>query len=60
MICYRDMTFCPHYRDCADAGTCHRPLTPEVVAAAHQWWGKEGAPIAQFTDKPSCHKPVTT
>ncbi len=55
MICFRDMTFCPFYDDCALASQCHRPLTPEVVAAAHKWWGSDKAPIAQFVDKPKCH-----
>lgn len=57
MICYRDMTFCEFYKDCADADECHRPLTDEVKRLADQWWGKEegGAPIAVFVEKPSCH-----
>jgi hypothetical protein len=59
MICYRDMTFCKHYEDCAKAETCHRPLTPEVKAKADAWWkGMPGeAPIAYWTQKPSCHAP---
>lgn len=56
MICYRDMTFCPFYSDCAKAKDCHRPLTPEVKAAADKWWGKEGAPIARWAAKPECHE----
>lgn len=56
MIGYRDMTFCEHWRDCAKASKCHRPLTVEVQAAARQWWGKEGAPIAVFTEQPTCHE----
>lgn len=59
MICYRDMTFCPFYTDCANASDCHRPLTPEVREAADKWWNNandHGAPIAQYTQKPWCHK----
>jgi hypothetical protein len=56
MIGFRDMTFCDHWRDCAKAAKCHRPLTPEVEAAARRWWGKDSAPIAVFTDKPGCHE----
>lgn len=56
MIGYRDMTFCDHWRDCAMAPACHRPLTPEVKAAARKWWGGDGAPIAVFVSRPSCHK----
>jgi len=55
MICYRDTTFCRYYRDCALAETCHRPLTPEVRAAAEEWWGEPGAPIAEFAEQPGCH-----
>jgi hypothetical protein len=59
MICYRDMTFCDHWRDCAAASTCHRPLTPEVAAAARKWWGADDAPIAVFVERPQCHQPVS-
>ncbi len=57
MICYKDRTFCSHYRDCAAAGTCPRPLTPEVQADAEKWWRdcEGGPPIATFVDKPPCH-----
>jgi hypothetical protein len=55
MICYKDMTFCKHYKDCAIAYKCHRPLTPEVQADADKWWKGEGAPIAIFMEQPSCH-----
>lgn len=58
MICYKDMTFCPFWRDCADAADCHRPLTDEVRAAAAKWWPGGNAPIAQFVEKPSCHKGI--
>ena len=55
MICYRDMTFCKHYLDCAKSDVCDRPLTPEVKAAAESWWGRDDeAPIAVFVEKPNC------
>ncbi len=45
MLCYRDRTYCG--AQCFDCpATCDRILTPEVQAAADQWWGKPGAPIA--------------
>jgi hypothetical protein len=53
-ICYRDMTFCDHWRDCGKAERCHRPLTPEVALAARKWWGSDDAPIAVFVDQPKC------
>lgn len=65
MICYQDMTFCDHYRDCAKASMCHRPLTNEVRKAAQEWWLQgwskpitEGAPISVFAEQPICHEPV--
>jgi hypothetical protein len=51
-LCYRDMTFCPYWRDCADAAECHRPLTDEVAEAAKRF----GLPISQFSQKPPCWK----
>ena len=55
MICYRDMTFCAHWRDCDAAPNCPRPLTDAVKAAAERWWGNSGAPIATFVQRPDCH-----
>ena len=54
MLCYKDMTFCPFYEDCKQATECHRPLTPEVIKQATEWWGGDDAPIAQFAEKPYC------
>ena len=50
MICYKDMTFCTFYKECDNAKTCHRPLTPKVAKLAEEF----GLPICQFTDKPEC------
>lgn len=36
-----------------------RPLKPKVSAAAERWWGKPGAPISQFAEKPDCHTGAT-
>jgi hypothetical protein len=55
---FRDMTFCEHWRDCALAAKCRRPLTDDVILAARKWWGGEGAPISIFVDKPGCHQPA--
>jgi hypothetical protein len=55
MIGYKDMTFCNHWRDCGKANECDRPLTNAVAAAARKWWGKDGAPILVFVEKPECH-----
>ena len=60
MIGFRDMTFCEHWRDCAKASQCCRPLTDEVLAAAREWWGKDGAPIVVFASKPTCHEAKDT
>ena len=56
MICYKDMTFCTHYKDCAQADQCHRPLTEDVKQAAKEWWGSDDYPIAIFADTPFCHE----
>ena len=63
MICYRDMTFCNHWRDCAKASTCPRPLTDDVVAAANAWWAgfnqpEPEPPIAVFLEQPDCHEAI--
>lgn len=55
MICYKDKTFCPFYETCAKQSNCSRPLTTDVKARAHNWWGNDNAPIAVFTEKPQCH-----
>jgi hypothetical protein len=52
---YRDMTFCTFYKDCANASTCHRPLTDEVIERAKKWWGGDDVPICQYCNKPDCH-----
>lgn len=59
-MCYRDMTFCPFYEDCKHREECHRPLTPEVVKKAEEWWGGPDAPIAEFTSKPNCYEQIET
>lgn len=58
MNSFRDMTFCPYWENCTKAESCHRPLTPEVVISAREWWGGDGAPIAMYAEKPECHEPV--
>lgn len=55
MMCYRDMTFCPFFRDCKHRDECPRPLTAEVRIAAE----KHGMPISQYIDKPDCHEEDT-
>ena len=51
---YMDMTFCPYYKDCAKAGTCPRPLTPEIGAKAEKWWGGPDYLIGVYSAKPDC------
>ena len=55
MMCYKDKTFCTQ-STCANWNTCDRALTDEVKEQADKWWGKPGAPIAIFTDKPNCYE----
>ena len=54
MICYKDMTFCPFYKECQLGEKCFRALKPEVIEAAHVWWGDKTAPIAEYVEKPPC------
>ena len=56
MLCYRDMRFCPFYESCVFNARCIRALTPEVIKRAKQI----DMPIAQFIDKPDCHKQRVT
>jgi len=57
MICYRDMTFCPFYKECKAGSTCLRAFTPAVSAAAEKWGGKN-APVCLFTERPDCFEGV--
>lgn len=60
MICYKDKTFCPYYKDCLDGTICAIALTEKVIEDAKKWWGGEGAPIAQFSRKPDCWIDINT
>jgi len=53
-MCYKDMTFCPFYESCSHGKKCKRALTQDVIDAAAKWFGKAGAPIAEFCEKPDC------
>lgn len=53
MICYRDMTFCPFWEECADSD-CPRATTDKVREAAKAI----GLPICFFANKPDCFKEV--
>lgn len=53
MMCYRDKTFCDFHTECQYGKECDRALTDEVKAGAVAWMG-ENAPIARYTEKPSC------
>jgi hypothetical protein len=46
MICYLDRSFCVS-EGCTNK--CGRKLTPEIIKAAHEWWGSEEAPICTGT-----------
>lgn len=50
MSCYKDITFCPFYTECADGEICPRALTPEIFADAKDF----GCPICRFIGKPGC------
>ena len=50
MICYKDMTYCSFYKECAVE--CHRALTPEIRKEAVDF----GLLICMFMEKPDCFK----
>ena len=50
MICYRDMTFCPFWRECRDGFDCHRALLPRDEARAEE----KGLAISAYADRPDC------
>ena len=52
MMCYKDMTFCTHYKECAKGSDCFRALTPKVLEDAEKWM--KNAPISEFVGKPDC------
>jgi len=54
MLCYRDITFCPFYMECAKEDNCGCALTPEVQLNAEKWWGNKDVPICVYSEKPSC------
>ena len=54
MICYRDMTFCPFWRECSDGFDCPRALLPRDVARAEE----KGLAISQYADRPDCWREV--
>lgn len=60
MLCYRDMTFCTYYKNCAKAEECDRALTPEIQKDADKWWESfkiDGSPpICMFAEKPECYE----
>ena len=53
MISYLDTAFCP-FGECQDFERCPRALTEERQRSAEHWWGGPNAPIAQFSEAPSC------
>ena len=52
MLCYRDMCFCPYYKDCKDGQDCFRALIPDVRRNAES----RDLPVDQFMGKPKCFK----
>lgn len=50
MICYKDMTFCPYFRECIDGDECFRALHDDII----QECTRLGLSISQFIEKPEC------
>ena len=58
MLCYKDKTFCPFWKDCIDSPGCDRAFTPKVEVQAQIWWGLTNgpAPVSLYADTPDCYK----
>jgi len=56
MLCYKDMTFCPHWETCQVCvnDSCGRELTHKVWEEAE----KIGLEVCRFMDKPSCYRKI--
>jgi hypothetical protein len=54
MKCYRDMEFCPFWKDCEKSVSCRRPLTETIREAANGF----GLPICKFTETPDCWEEI--
>ena len=54
MLCFKDMTFCPFWKECKDGKTCDRALTGKVWDSAERWWGGDRPPVAVFAEHPDC------
>ena len=52
MLCYKDRTFCPYWKNCSHGDTCVRALTDEVLEDAKRIC----LAIAQYGDEPKCFK----
>ncbi len=50
MICYRDKTFCPFWKNCKLGEKCKRKLTKQIEKEAKDF----GLPIMVYIDKPEC------
>lgn len=51
-MCYRDMTFCPFWKECKEGDTCFRSMTEDVINKANDI----GLGISQFMEHPDCFK----
>lgn len=56
MMCYKDMTFCKFWQKCKHGDGCNRAWTLFQQEGAEKWWGKPGAPVCFFVDKPDCYE----
>jgi len=54
MICYRDRTFCPFWKDCKNGKKCGRAMTKEIISYVKEM----NLSICQFMEKPECYKDI--
>jgi len=50
MICYRDKTFCPFWKDCESGEKCKIKFTEQIEKDAEEF----GLPVMVYTEKPEC------
>lgn len=53
MICYKDKTWCNHFKDCLNGHKCDKAYTEKVQKDAIKWWGSNNPPV-MFEEYPKC------
>jgi len=57
MICYKDQTWCPFWKECEDENKCGRAYTEQVQADVKKWadtFGEFKPGASVYMSKPKC------